>query len=100
MGIKNKDIIYQNKIFGFFAIMTLGILMIPLAAMQFTSNVNWTISDFTVMGALLFGTSSIFVLTARRIHKKHRMLIGVIFLFTFLWLWIELAVGLFTNWGS
>ena len=32
------------------------ILSIPLVAMQFTKEVNWTLSDFLMMGILLFAT--------------------------------------------
>jgi hypothetical protein len=68
--------------------------------MQFTNEINWTLGDFIVMGILLFGTSSAFVLTARKSNKKYRAAIGIAFLIVFLWLWAELAVGVFTNWGS
>ena len=90
----------QNRVFAWIALVTVLILLIPLIAMQFTRQVNWTLSDFIVMGTLLFGTGSMFVLTARRINKKYRFAVGVAFAVAFLWLWAELAVGVFTNWGS
>ena len=52
------------------------------------------------MGVLLFGMASLFVLAARQAARKHRMLIGVIFVAAFLCIWAELAVGIFTNLGS
>ncbi len=100
----------QNKIFLYIAFGTTFILLIPFLAMQLnwqfpdpgssTNNrVNWTISDFVVMGTLLFVTGSTFVLAARK-FPKHQLIIGLIIGFLFLWLWAELAVGIFTNWGS
>lgn len=100
MKTKPTDLIMQNKIFLWIALATAGLLSIPLIAMQFTSEVNWTPGDFIVMGILLFGMGSLFVLTARMIDKKFRVAIGMMFIAALLWLWAELAVGVFTNWGS
>lgn len=100
MGSKNSDIIMQNKVYLWIALATGLILLIPLTAMQFTNDVTWTLFDFIVMGTLLFGTGSMFVLIARKIDKKYRAAIGLTFTIGALWLWAELAVGIFTNWGS
>ena len=92
------------------AVWTLGILIIPFLAMQFnlqvpdpgssvSDEVNWTLSDFVVMGVLLFTTGSLIDLAARKAGKNKALAIaGIVILF--LWLWAELAVGVFTNWGS
>lgn len=100
MKTKSNDIIMRNKVFIWIALATGLILLIPLIAMQFTTEVDWTPSDFVVMGALLFGTGSLFILTARKVPKKNRLAIGILFLILLLWAWVELAVGLFTNIGS
>jgi uncharacterized BrkB/YihY/UPF0761 family membrane protein len=68
--------------------------------MQFTTEVKWDETDFIVMGSLLFGIASLYVLVVRRSSRKHRLLIGGIFIAAFLYLWAELAVGVFTNLGS
>lgn len=94
-----SDIFSQNKIFIWTALATALILMIPFTAMQFTNEVVWTITDFITAGVLLFGTGSLFALTARRI-KKYRFAIGILFLIALLYVWAELAVGIFTNLGS
>jgi hypothetical protein len=72
---------------------------VPLVAMQFNTGVNWTLSDFVVMGVLLFITGNTIDLTMRK-GGKYRVLGVALIVILFLWLWVELAVGLFTNWGS
>ena len=101
MESRNTDIITQNKVIIWIALATGLILLVPLVAMQFTDEVNWTVADFVVIGVLLFGTGLVFVLAARRVRKKeHRIAIGVVLAAALLWIWVELAVGLFTSWGS
>lgn len=82
------------------AIITGLILLIPLIAMQFTDAVNWNIGDFVIMGAMLFTAGSAFVLISRRVPQNRRLVVGVVLAILFLWLWAELAVGIFTNWGD
>lgn len=98
MKIKNTDIM-QNKVFIRIAIGTGLVLLIPLIAMRFTGEVNWGLGDFVVMGILLFGTGSMFVLVAKKI-RKHRAILAIVFLAVFLYIWAELAVGIFTDLGS
>jgi hypothetical protein len=43
------------------AVVTGLILLIPLVAMQFTNEVNWSVTDFILMGSLLFGTGTLLV---------------------------------------
>jgi hypothetical protein len=101
MKTKNTDIITQNRIFIWIALITGLVLLVPLVAMQFTYDVVWTPMDFSTMGALLFGIGSLFVLAARRTQKlSRRIAIGIAFAVVFFYLWVELAVGIFTNWGS
>ena len=100
MNQKMNDAVAQKTIFLWIALATAVILLIPLVAMQFSAEVRWNSADFIVMGVLLFGMASLFVLAARQAARKHRMLIGVIFVTAFLCIWAELAVGIFTNLGS
>lgn len=94
--MKNKkiDIIQQDKAFLLLAVGTLAALTIPLLA-----RFPWTTFDFLVMGALIFSMGSIFIFAARK-FKKNRLLVSLVVGGLFFWLWVELAVGLFTNWGS
>lgn len=98
MKTKNTDIIKQNKIFLWLAVATGVILSIPLIAMQFTREVNWTLFDFIVMGVLLFGTGFMFVHVARVTPRKYRTLIGIAFVATVLITWVHLAVGIVDTW--
>ena len=72
------------------------ILSIPLIAMQFTKEVNWTLSDFLIMGILLFITTFTidFVLKKFKTLKSRLILIvGIVVLLALVW--AELAVGIF-----
>jgi hypothetical protein len=89
----------QSKNILYILLGTVGILLIPLIAMQFTDEVNWSAGDFVVMGALLFGTGLLLDLV-RREAGKYRMAGTVAVIVLFLYIWAELAVGVFTNWGS
>ena len=72
------------------------LLLIPLIAMQFTNEVNWTLFDFVVAGVLLLGTGFICELVIRKVKKtNHRILLCGVILAALLLIWIELAVGIF-----
>lgn len=72
------------------------LLLIPLFAMQFTNEVYWDITDFTIMGILLFGTGLLCELVMRRTKSiKTRIIICGAILFAFFLIWAELAVGIF-----
>jgi len=94
------DLIVRNTVFLWIAIATGLILLIPLIAMQFTNEVNWEPADFLVMGCLLIGAGSLFVLVSRRLPGSRRVVIGVAIAAAFLYVWAELAVGILTNSGS
>jgi len=98
--IKNNLTTYsmQKNIFKVLLV-TVCILLIPLIAMQFTSEVNWTLSDFIIMGALIFGTGLLIDWAVRKAGRyKVITIVGIVLLF--LYVWAELAVGVFTNIGS
>lgn len=97
---KTNDVIFQNRVFIWIALAAGAILLIPLIAMQFTTEVSWDETDFIVMGSLLFGSAALFVLAARRAPRGRWVLIGGMFIAGFLYLWAELAVGVFFNLGS
>lgn len=72
------------------------LLLIPLIAMQFSDEVNWTASDFLIMGGLLLGLGLLIDLILRKVKTKNAriyLVIGILVLF--LLVWAELAVGIF-----
>jgi hypothetical protein len=72
------------------------ILLIPLIAMQFTDEVNWTLLDFVVAGVLLLAAGLMSELVIRKVNKmEHRIAIYLAILVAFLLIWAELAVGIF-----
>ena len=78
------------------AIITAFLLLIPLVAMQFTDEVVWSLGDFVIMGALLFGTGLIIEFATRKLaNPTHKVIVIVAVLVVFLLIWSELAVGIF-----
>ena len=94
------NLISGRRVFLRIAFATGLVLLVPLVAMQFTAEVSWDWKDFTAAGALLFTTGSLFVLVAKRLPRKRRLVAGAVFAAAFLYVWLELAVGVFTNLGS
>ena len=97
---ESRTLLFQRSIYAWTAVAIGVVLLIPLIAMQFTTEVVWTPGDFLAMGVLLFGLASGFVLLARRVRRRCRILIAVAFTVVFLYIWAELAVGLFFDFGS
>lgn len=72
------------------------LLLVPLIAMQFTDQVNWSPADFMIGGVLLLGTGLMCELVIRKARtRKARITICAIIVVAFLLLWIEMAVGIF-----
>jgi hypothetical protein len=69
--------------------------------MQFSKDVNWSLIDFVVAGILLFGTGLLLNLVMLKTRSNtYRLVLGTVIVIVFLYIWAELAVGVFTNWGS
>ncbi|WP_294012600.1 hypothetical protein [Sphingomonas sp.] len=71
------------------------LLMLPAVAMQFTSEVNWTASDF-VFAAVLFGSVGLaFELIVRKSDSlAYRFGAGLAVVAAFLTVWVNAAVGM------
>lgn len=73
-----------------------ALLLVPLIAMQFTDEVDWSPSDFVIMGILLIGTGLLCELVMRKVESiKYRIAMCGAILFGFFLIWAELAVGIF-----
>ena len=70
-------------------------LLVPLIAMRFTREVNWSPSDFVVAAVLLFGAALGFEVAARvaRGRWQRRMAVGAICVVV-LAIWAQGAVGI------
>lgn len=73
-----------------------GILLIPFIGMQVSNEVNWSSSDFVIMGILLFlsGLAINFALSKLKTRKSKILACAIILLILFV-IWAELAVGIF-----
>jgi len=78
-----------------------AILLLPLVAMQFTREVDWTALDFVVAAVLLLGAGFALELAVGKLaNMKQRLLWVAAIVLAFVYLWAELAVGIFFNLGS
>lgn len=95
-NLNSTNMITNNKRLIGIVATAAGILFIPLIAMQFSSEVNWDIFDFIVMGILLLSTGLLCELVLRKVKTtKNRIIIcGAVLIILFL-VWAELAVGVF-----
>lgn len=85
----------KNKRLKLILLIVAFLLLIPLIAMQFTDEVNWTLIDFVVAGILLLGTGLIFDLVLRKMKNlKSRIAISVALLLLLFLIWAQLAVGI------
>lgn len=84
------------KQLSYVALGTAIILLLPLLAMQFTNEVDWSVFDFAIMGTLLMGIGATYVLTARKVRStRHRLVLGAVLAMALFLMWAELAVGVF-----
>ena len=86
----------QNKRFIGILLTVAFILLIPFTAMQFTSEVDWSLFDFVIMGGLLLGTGILCELVLRNVKSlKSRIILITVLLVVLFLIWAELAVGIF-----
>jgi len=100
MDMKDNDVIRQNSVFLWIGLGIGLVLLIPFVAMQFTNEVNWAVGDFIVMGLLLLVAAMLFVFVSRRVPRRRRVVVGFGVAALFVYVWVELAVGVFTDLGS
>lgn len=73
-----------------------GLVLLPLVAMQFTTEVRWDGADFLVFGAMLIVACGAVELAVRLTRRTGiRLLAGGAIAAAFLIVWADLAVGIF-----
>jgi hypothetical protein len=71
------------------------VLLLPLVAMQFTSEVAWDEADFAVAGAMLFAACGTYESAARVTRSvAYRIAAGIAVLTVVILAWLNLAVGI------
>ena len=94
MTTNNTGFIKQNKNILFLALGVGLILLVPFAAMQFSDEMNWSLFDFILLGALLFGTGLALELLSRQaVNNTHRLALASTLVTSLLLLLVNLAVG-------
>ena len=77
------------------------IMLLPLVAMRVTSEVDWSFSDFVVMGALLGGCGLVLELATRKSDSlAYKLGVSMAVAASFLLVWVNGAVGFLGNEGN
>lgn len=76
-------------------IVTIALLLIPFISMQFSGEVNWTLTDFIFAGVMIFGTGFAYLFITRNAKTlSYRVAIGFALFTGFVMIWTNLAVGI------
>lgn len=76
----------------------LGLLLVPLVAMQFSTAWNWGLFDFGFAFVVLFGTGLTYELVASKVENRvYKSAVGVAVVAALLLVWINAAVGIIGN---
>lgn len=90
-----KKVIIPKKHLAIITYLTLTILLVPVIAMQFTTEVYWQIGDFVVAGTLLFSSGYLYsLLTHRTTIFWKNITMGILVLLLLISTWIVLAVDI------
>lgn len=97
MNVSNEDLNELWRILRMLGWSAVTLVMLaPAVAMQFTSEVNWTASDFVFAGVLLIGGGAVIELVAWRVKNPVvRIGFAVFIVAVVALIWVEAAVGIF-----
>jgi len=88
MTISKKSLVILTSV--------LALLLIPFIAMQFSSEVQWSLFDFVVAGGLLLALGFSIDFVTRKVKSLNKRFIAIATVVVlFLLIWVELAVGIF-----
>lgn len=75
--------------------------IVCILALPYIFNAPWTLFDYIVAGILLCATAVVFeIVTSRITTQKKKIIAGVSVILIAIYIWAELAVGIFTTLGS
>jgi hypothetical protein len=90
----------KNKIINVLIGATLFLVILFVLSI-FLTEMNWDLFDYIVAWVLVAGSGLLFQFISQFfVSKKSRLWVGIIVFILFLYVWAELAVGIFTNLGS
>ena len=86
----------KNKSLIILVLIITLILSVPLIAMQFSPDVNWSVSDFIVAAVLLISTGLVCEMILRKVKNSFtKFTICFSIIAALMIVWAELAVGIF-----
>ena len=98
-GISARRRMSPWRIFGWGS--AIGLILLPLIAMQFTTEANWTMSDFIAAGLMIGLTGAALELAVRASPNPWGRAGAAVMIFTSLLLvWVNLAVGFLGSEGN
>lgn len=78
------------------ALIAASLLLIPLAAMFLTEEMNWSVMDFIIVWLLLFSSGITYRLVTRKKRTiSYKVAIGLAVLTGLFMMWVNLGVGIF-----
>ena len=95
-----KEILQRKTAFVWLIAGTCLFLLIPYFATKVSDEVLWTRFDFLVMGGLLLIAGSLLIALARKLPPRKFRVSAIVVLLGFLFVWVELSVGIFFSFGS
>lgn len=90
----------RDKVFTWITGTGCVLFLMPLVAMQFTSEVSWDETDFLVWAILLSVAGGACLWVSRKLPRREWLGAGALIAVVFVYIWAELAVGIFTNLGN
>jgi hypothetical protein len=78
-----------------YILIVIAILSLPLIAMQFTNEVNWTLFDFFMASFLIITSLTLIEITLQNLKNRTFKITSVLVIIVlFLLLWVDLSVGI------
>ena len=71
------------------------VLAIPALAMIWTDQVNWSLLDFCIMGAIVLALSVTIRFIRRFLPNRQKWIYILFVIILFILFWVELGVGIF-----